>query len=232
MRIAIIGMGRFGTALARDLARRPEFHVVAVDSDTALVERLQGEGCDFVRPIEGWESEDWAAVGIDKEIDLAVVAIGEDGEMAQRWVMGLLDLGVARIVARAQTPLVARLMERLLSRKPPRNGFEVLMPEAEAAQRLGHRIANPLLRGWLALDDGSEDLVATFTLPKSMASATVAELDLRGRFGINILRVRRYDAGREEHVSLPVAPDLVLERGDDLAVLGTSEALERLRTAD
>ena len=221
MKVAVIGLGRFGLALAEELRPLNSVHLIAVDREETLVASLNHDE-EWVQHFDDWDLSSLADMGIDASLDAAVVAIGEDAEEAQRWVLALLEARVKRILARAQGATQARIMERLLT-GPDSEGMKnrVIRPEAEAAHRLSLTLGHPGLQELLELDSG--DAVATVDLPERFVGRSVAELSLPSRYHLNILRIRSVTPEEPDAEPRPVSAETVLAEGDELIVLGHPE---------
>ncbi|MFH0980685.1 MAG: TrkA family potassium uptake protein, partial [Planctomycetota bacterium] len=129
-RFAVIGLGRFGANLARSLMFNGA-EVVAIDRRPEPVERIR----DDVTLAVCLDSTDLDALGAQdvEHVDAAIVGIGEDFESAALTVATLKDLGVARIYARAETEIQARIMLKV-------GADAVVSPHRESAVRWAHRL--------------------------------------------------------------------------------------------
>lgn len=220
-KLAVIGLGRFGLALARSLKSAPHIHVVAVDARPEIVDRENQEG-QWATHFVGFSQEALLEMGIDESIDLAVVAIGEDSEACQRWILALSERGVRRIYARAQTDRMSRIIGRLLG--VPDSPHQVIRPEHSAARRMARTILLPGLADVVDLRNSSHS-VATMPLPARYVGKNLQASGIRDEYGLNVLLVLRApdpETGHREEV-VPVTPETVLQEGDEITVLGVPE---------
>ena len=223
-KVAVIGLGRFGTALARQLTASGA-EVIAVDNDMHLINELRDEVAIAVR----LDSTDQAALRgqeIDM-VDVAVVAIGENFEAALLTTVILKKMGVPRIICRAQTLFHAEIFRQI-------GAHDVIQPEVQAGERLGHSLANPQIEDLISL---SED----FTLielhaPQEFCGKSLQALELRTQYEVNLIAIKRpyreTDAEgnpvtKHKIIGVPKATD-VIEPEDVLVVVGANDALARL----
>ena len=223
-KVAVIGLGRFGQALAQQLTASGA-EVIAVDRNMELINEIRDEVAVAVR----LDSTDQAALEgqeIDM-VDVAVVAIGENFEAALLTTVILNKIGVPKIVCRAQTFFHAEIFRQI-------GAHEVIQPEVQAGERLGHSLANPQLEDLIPLSEG-------FTLielhaPQEFCGKSLKALGLRKNYNVNLVAIKRpvvktdaegNEVTNHEIVGVPKATDLI-EAEDVLVVVGTNDALARL----
>jgi len=208
---AVIGLGRFGRALATSLIREGQV-VLGVDSDPERVQALADEA-DSVVVADATDEE--ALTGLQLErMSCVVVTIGAKATEASILTTALLrQIGIPRIVARAFNELHARVLLAV-------GAHEVVKPEDEMGRRLALRLANPGIVDQIQLGDAQ---LAEVEAPQAFVGRSLAELDLRRRYKVTVLAVRR-DAAVSSN---PGAEDRV-EAGDVLVVLGAPEDIKRV----
>lgn len=208
---AVIGLGRFGRAVARSLVREGQA-VLGVDRDPARLALVSDEVDATVRA----DTTDEAAVEglrLDR-MTAVVVTIGSRATEASLLTVAILrELEVPRIVARAFDERHARLLLAI-------GVHEVLNPEDEMGARLALRLARPGIVDQIRLGGGT---LAEIEVPEAFAGRALVDLDLRNRHGVAVLAIHRGD----ETLPGPGA-DAVLESGDVLVVLGDEEAIRRV----
>lgn len=126
MRVAVVGMGIFGRALAIDLARAGA-EVVAIDNDMDLVDDVRDD-VTLAVCLDATDEKELRAQGVHK-VDVLVASIGNDFEANQLLVVLARELGIPRVVARAPSKNHARILTLL-------GAHEVVLPEVEAAERM------------------------------------------------------------------------------------------------
>ncbi|MBL8863338.1 MAG: TrkA family potassium uptake protein [Planctomycetes bacterium] len=125
MKVAVVGLGLFGRALAVDLARAGA-EVVAVDTDQELIDGVRDDVALAVC-LDATDERELRAQGIDK-VDVLVASIGNDFEANQLLVVLARELGIPKVVARAPSANHARILKLL-------GAHEVVLPEIEVAER-------------------------------------------------------------------------------------------------
>lgn len=205
---AVIGMGRFGRAVASNLARLGQ-SVLAVDHDRERLDRVADE-VDSVAVADVTDEPSVAALELDR-MAAVVVTIGSRATEASLLATAILrDLGSTHIVARCFDERHARLLLAV-------GANEVLNPEDEMGHRLAVHLAHPTILDQFAYGDVA---IAEVEAPEAFAGRTLAELELRTRFGVSVLSIRR-----GETTDANPAPDAPVESGDVLVLLGHEEAI-------
>lgn len=133
MKVAVVGLGLFGRALAVDLARAGA-EVIAVDSDMSAVDGVRDE-VELAVCLDATDGRELRAQGIHK-VDVLVASIGNDFEANQLLVLLARELGIPRVVARAPSASHARILGLL-------GAHEVVLPEVEAAERMARSLLEP-----------------------------------------------------------------------------------------
>jgi trk system potassium uptake protein TrkA len=214
---AVIGLGRFGAAMSTTLAELGH-DVIGVDGDEDRVRELADVITHAVQ-LDATDEKALRAVGI-KDVDVAVVSIGENIESSLLVVTLLKELGIKSIVAKAVTPLHGRILEKLgVSR--------VVFPERETAVRLAHGLVIPNVLDYIELSNAYS--IVEVPAPDAFAGKTLKEIGLRSRFGLTTIAIKRPGGpGGGDFTNIAPGPDDVVQRGDVLALLGSHERLGRL----
>jgi len=223
-KFAILGLGRFGDRLARSLVASGA-EVIAIDRNGRPVEHLRDEVTLAVR-LDSTDPEALQAQGVD-QVDVAIVGIGEDFESAALTVAALHELGVRRIIARAMTELQGKILLRV-------GACEIAQPENESAMRWAHRLMLPNLSQYVELGEGHSMIYRS--APKSFHQEKLKDLDLRNKYGVNLVAIERRIMEKKkdsesgvEHVVLeiPFADTSILPT-DTLVLIGSNESLAKL----
>ncbi|HVS16091.1 MAG TPA: TrkA family potassium uptake protein [Thermoanaerobaculia bacterium] len=213
MEFAVIGMGRFGRAVARSLAREGQA-VLAIDLDPERLEQVSGE-VDATTRADTTDEDAMAALRLDR-MSCVVVAIGSRATEASLLTVAILrDLQVPRIVARSFDERHARLLLAI-------GANEVINPEDDMGARLAWLLARPGILDQFQLGDAR---VAEVEAPEAYVGRSLEELDLTGRHGLAILLLRR----GEDVVANPGRQERI-ESGDVLVVLGGEQEIRGLAT--
>jgi K+ transport systems, NAD-binding component len=207
----VIGLGRFGYHVARTLAQGGA-EVIACDVNEERVREIS-EYVSLAYVLDATDAKALKESGI-ANVDTAVVSIGENIEASILIVVQLKELGVKEVVAKAITPLHGKVLEKL--------GVDrVVYPEKEMAIRVAHS----LLVGEFIEEIPIGEKHSLFELKAFdfMLGKTLRELDVRRRFGVSVLAIKR----GENLIVNPVGDEKVLP-GDILVVLGTTEQLSSM----
>lgn len=215
MKVAVIGLGQFGKSVALRLSRAG-VDVIAVDTNMDHVEDVKNDVSLAVR-LDATDERDLRSQGIDTA-DVLVAAIGDNFEANQLVVVLAKRMGIKRVIAKAASPIHERIL-RLIG------ADEVILPDEEAAERVSQRIAQPSLKSYFELIDGYS--IAEVASPASFHGKSIAELDLRKRFEVNLIAIKRVEADREDINPVPLPGD-VIKPGDILAVAGSDSSLQKL----
>lgn len=210
---AILGLGIFGSTIAKTLS---EYHceVIGIDTDLTCVERVaefatQAVQADFT------DIEQLRELGI-QDVDVAVVATGSQLESAIMAVLHLKELGVPYIVAKAKNKLYMQILLKVGADK-------VIRPEKE----MGERVAKTLLsRNVVDMIDIDEDYsIMELTAPKEWVGFALKNLDVRNKFGLNILGVRN---GEEAKLNFNINGDYIVKTNDQLLVIVEANKFEAM----
>lgn len=206
----VIGMGRFGTAVARELSRRGE-SVLSIDSDPDRVEKLGLE-------LEHVVAADAASESVLRELhvqrmDCAIVAIGTDSMENSILATALLrQLGVPKIIARSLGTLHGRVLLSV-------GAHRIVNPEEEIGQRVSHELVQPNVLEKLQLSENT--VLIEVEIPASFVDRSPVDLRLRERFDVTVLAVRR-----GEDVMPLARPEEPFRTDDILVVIGSPKAVD------
>ena len=207
----VIGLGRFGTALAVELSKLGN-EVLAVD---ARPERVQAVA-DYVTRSGTGDARDpevLRALGA-RNFDCAVVALAEDVGESALITMNLKDQGVPRVVSKANSAVHRKVLEKI-------GADLVVFPEQEMALRLAHNLANGDILNFIDLSD--EYSMVERRVPATWVGKTILELDIRAKHHITIIAVRRSGV-----MNIAPSRDFTFQEGDSMVVLGENYDIRKL----
>ena len=208
----VIGLGRFGQTLARQLCMLGA-EVLAMDISHDLVQQVADEVTHAVVG-DAQDKDVLRALGV-RDFDCAIVAIGDDLAASVLVTMNMKELGIPYVVCKAHDDTHRRVLEKL-------GADRVVIPEKENAARLARSLSTPNVLDYIEL---SEDYgILEVPAPKSWVGKTILELNVRAKLGINIIAV---ESGKTTNVS-PSANYCILE-GDRMVVLGDNLALKAVQ---
>ncbi len=214
---AVIGLGRFGSAMSKTLVELGQ-DVVGIDASEERVQHL-ADTLPSVLQLNATDERALRNAGI-QDVDVAVISIGENIEASLLVVMLVKELGIPRIVAKAVTALHGRILEKL--------GVDrVIFPERDMAMRVAHSLVVPNVLDYIEL---SRDFsIIELPAPAEFAGKTLRELQLRPKYGLTLIALKRH-RGTNAPVTTNIAPqaDDRIEAGDVLSLLGPNERLAEL----
>jgi trk system potassium uptake protein TrkA len=217
----IIGLGIFGRELAVSLIEKGA-EVVAVDQKMELVEDIQDQVTYAIR-LDAMDERALSSIGLE-EIDVGVVCIGEDFESNLLAAVHLKNFGVKTVIARASNPTQEKILKAV--------GVDlVITPEMEAAERLSYRLMHQGLLDVTFIGGGV--VAAKIQVPEVFVGKTPAELQLRTKYGVNLIAIHRPQkdkSGRELPPIVNNNPDAnaVFEEGDIMVLIGNNRDLQKI----
>ena len=216
---AVIGLGRFGAAMATTLAQLGH-DVTGIDGDEDKV-RAVADLISLALQLDATDEKALRAAGI-RDVDVAVVSIGENIESSLLVVTLLQEIGIKQIVAKAVTALHGRILEKLgVSR--------VVFPEREMAIRVAHGLVMPNVLDYIELS--SDFSIVEVPAPLEFVGKTLREIGLRARFGLTTIAIKHLPKnGLVTLANIAPGPDDVIQAGDVLSLLGHNERLGQLET--
>ncbi len=213
----VIGLGRFGTAIARELSALGH-EVLAIDVAEEKVQRV----ADKVTHAVIGDARDinvLNALGV-RNFDCAVVALGSDVGNSALITLNLKELGLKQVVCKAQSHVHQRVLEKI-------GADRVIFPEHEMGVKLAQGLSSSSVLNFIEF---SEDYgIVELASPKSWHGKTIRELDVRNAFHVNIIAIRK--AARPGTLNVAPGGNCVLEAGDNVVAVGRSEDINRLHEA-
>lgn len=225
MRYLIIGLGIYGSNLAIDLTKMGH-EVIGADINPSLVEGIK----DFISTAYIIDSTDETALSVLplKNVDLVIVAIGENFGASIRTVAILKKLGVPHIFARAIDQLHESILEGF-------NIERIITPEQRAASDLVNEMGVDGPIESMKVDDSA--YILKFTAPTFFHGLRYTDLNLEHDYSLRLIAVTRLtesknilgiDRTHPAMLDLAANPDAVVTPGDTLLCLGTAKAYRSL----
>jgi trk system potassium uptake protein TrkA len=209
--VLVIGLGRFGTAAARELTALGH-EVLAIDSSEARVNEVAPEVTHAIE-LDASEEDALKAVGAG-EFEHAIIAISTNTEASIFATMALKNLGVGNVIAKAANALHGAILERV-------GADRVVYPEREMGIRVAHTFNIRPVIDYIDVAPGFG--IVKIRPPTSFIGKSLRELDLANRFQLTPIGVRR---GKEVTVN-PHRDDRI-DAGDELILMGLDARLEEL----
>lgn len=206
----IIGLGRFGRALAEELAKS-DCELLVLDQDEEKIREIR-ELTDNAYVVSNLEKKTLQDTGI-QNCDVAVVCIASHIDVSILTTLNLVSMHIPTVIAKATSADHGAILEKL--------GAQVVYPERDMAIRLANRLENSRMLDFVQLSEKIN--VTKMRVPAQLIGHTVAEADLRSRFGLNIIALEHQGS-----VSETVRPDQELRREDILYLAGSRSGMTKL----
>ena len=208
--VLLIGLGNFGKHIALQLNQLGH-QVMGVDHNEDRV----NDAMDIVTNAQIGDStneEFLRTLGIDN-YDVCIVAIGGNFQSSLETTYSLKELGAKMVVSRAERDGQAKFLLR--------NGAdEIVYPEKQLASWMGIRYSADHILDYIELD--GEHAIFEVTVPKEWIGMTVGQLDIRRKYKINIMGIKK-----NGKFSVSITPDMVLTEDKTLMVVGEYKALQK-----
>ena len=208
--VLLIGLGRFGTHIAMQLARL-NHQIMAVDCNEERVNKVM----PYVTNAQIGDSTDvdfLQSLGIGN-FDVCIVAIGDSFQNSLETTSLLKELGAKLVVSRAEWDVQEKFLLR--------NGAdEVVYPEKQVARWAAIRYTADHIRDYIQVDEAHA--IFEVEVPENWIGRTVGELDVRKKYNINIMAVKK-----DGKVNMVVLPDTVMTDDVTLLVLGEYKQLQK-----
>jgi trk system potassium uptake protein TrkA len=207
--VVVVGLGRFGGAVAESLTRLGH-EVLAIEESLTLVQSWS-ERLTHVVQADSSDIEALRQLGV-ADFQHAVVGIGSDIEASVLTVLALSELGVPDIWAKAVTANHGKILERT-------GAHHVVYPEVAMGKRVAHLVTGKMI-DFIEFDD--DFAIVKTRPPREAVGKTLGESQLRSRHGVTVVGVKR---PREDFTY--AKPDTLVVEGDLLIVAGQTQKVER-----
>lgn len=221
-KFAVIGLGTFGMSIAKELARRGA-EVLAIDNDPLHIEAIKEEVA-YAVVLDATDRKALISQNI-QDMDTVVVAMGENFEALMLTVVHLLEMGVKKVMARANGAQQRIILEKM-------GVHDILSPELEVGRIVAERLMNPSLVSFIPLPDNYE--IAEIKTPPEIANRTLADINLRQKYKLNLITIKRAfeknvngEVVMEEHIIGVPGSDTVIFESDNIIVFGTTKDIQR-----
>ena len=226
---AVIGLGRFGTSVARTLAEKRQ-QVIAIDKNEELVHDVMDNVTKAVC-LDATEEKAVRSVGL-QSVDVAICAIGTDVESSILVTLTLKDLGVPVIVCKATSVAHKKVLEKIGATK-------VILPEKDMGEKIAETLISVSDKVLDHIGISGDSSIIELIAPEEFVGKTLRDLDIRATYGVNVIAIKKKikvsrngEEKEEEKVNItPQAKDVVAE-GDILIVFGENEKITALKRKD
>ncbi len=213
-RAVVIGLGIFGYHIARTLFENG-FDVVAIDKNKEVIQKIRDYSTKAILT-DGTDQDIWDDIGI-REDDIAIISFGEDLAAATLITLHLKQKKVKNIIVKAPNEDHKLILEKV-------GATEVIIPEMDIARKLAKSLISPNVMDYIPL---SEDyMIFELAPPNSFLGKTLADLQLRNRFNIEVIAVRDIIA---DQVHMVPHANFVVKDGEVLVVIGKESDINKLK---
>ena len=208
---AVLGLGRFGEALAITLSELG-CNVIVVDKDAEKIQNIANY-VTYAVQADVSDINALKSIGL-KNVDAVVVSITSDINSSIMGIVNAQELGISEIYGKANNAQHEKVLLKLGIKK-------VFSPERDMGERVAHSLFSGDLIDILELDT-NHSIVEVKSL-RSWEGKTLEELDLRSRYGLNVIAIRTLDVLNAS----PVASDVIVP-GDKLIVMGENKSINEI----
>jgi trk system potassium uptake protein TrkA len=213
---AIIGLGRFGWAVCSTL-HNLGYEVLAVDSDQKQVDRaLTNAIASHVVQLDSTDTPALKQAGV-LEFPTTIIAMGRYLEESIITTLNLKEANVPFVVAKASSDIHMKLLQKVGADK-------VVFPEREMGCELARALSKPRILERFDLDPNHS--IVEVHVPKKFDGKTIAELELRNRYGLNVIAVNQEEGENNFEINPPA--EKKLRQGMNIVVIGSNKDIERL----
>ena len=205
----VIGLGRFGTALAISLAEAGK-EVIVVDRSESKVKEVR-QYTEYAFVSDDLDMETLREIGI-QNCDVVIVCIGEKIDSSILTTMRVVELGVPKVIAKAISVEQGAVLKKI--------GAEVVYPERDMALRLGKRLVSRNFLDYVSLDNSVE--IRQIRVSDKIKGCSIEELGIRPKYNLNIIAI---ESGKITNIE--VLPGYRLQADDIMVVIGKVSNIDR-----
>ncbi|GGF12231.1 ktr system potassium uptake protein C [Halobacillus andaensis] len=207
---AVIGLGRFGGSICRELSREG-MEVLALDLDEDKVNEYRDIAAHAVIA-DSTDENVLRELGI-RNIDHVIVAIGDNIQASMLTTLMLKELGIKTITVKAQNDYHEKILSKI-------GADHVVHPERDMGKRIAHNIISNNILDYIELSD--DHSVVEVKAGSKMSGRTLVDLDIRAEYGCNVVAIKR----KKEVIVSPMATEEIHE-SDILIVIGADKDISR-----
>jgi trk system potassium uptake protein TrkA len=212
-RVIVIGLGIFGVNLVSALYEGG-FEVVAIDKNKDAVQKVKDCSTKAI-VADGIDKEVMEMIGVEQD-DVAIISFGEDLAASTLITLHLKQLNVRNIIVKAPNEEHKLILEKV-------GATEVIIPEKEMARKVAKSLISPNVLDYLPLSD--DYMISELAPPNSFLGKTIAELQLRGKYHIEVIAIRDIISDR---VHMVPPADFIIKDGEVLIVVGKEKDIQKI----
>lgn len=207
----VIGMGRFGSSIAKELYKHGN-EVMVIDENEELIQDIAD---DVTHAVVGDAADEAVlrSLGL-RNFDVAIIAIGANLEASILVTVLLKEQGIKYILAKAQNELHGTILKKV-------GADRVILPEKDMAVRVANQLVQSNMLDYIALS--TEYSIAEIKVPENWVGKTLKELDIRVHYGINIMAIKSDDG-----INISPMGEDILGEDDLIVVIGTDKEIANI----
>ncbi|MDD3642611.1 MAG: TrkA family potassium uptake protein [Candidatus Krumholzibacteria bacterium] len=213
-RFAVIGLGSFGFSVAKTLFEEGH-EILAIDIDEDTVQRVRQHATQAIIA-DATQKEMLSTLGLE-EMDAVVVSMGDDTNASTLITLYLRELQVKRVVAKANSDDHGKILRKV-------GATDVIYPEKDMAVKVARSLSTPDVLDYFPMT--GDYLIAEIAPVSEFVGKTLAQLQLRTRYNIDVIGIR--ELVPENFVLVPRA-DFTIKDSDVLLVIGTREDIKKIQ---
>lgn len=213
-KVAVIGLGGFGSNVVKTLSKKKEVEIIAIDSDQNKVNDIKDLATQPIT-MDATNKDNLVSIGIE-DVDFAVVSSGPGLEPSILTVHILKELGVPRIIAKALSEDHEKILHLV-------GATQVVYPEKDEAKKVGNQITSPTLIDYIPLDSGF--VIQEIAPPDAFIGKNLTQIGLRKKYKVTVLAIKSIIPDK---TTINPAGDEVIKESDILIVFGEDEDIDNL----
>lgn len=207
-KVLVVGIGIFGRSLALSLSQKG-MEVIAVDRNRDTIESI-ADKIDYAIRMDATDERALGNLGING-IDLGIACIGENFEANLLAAVNMKNLGLPQVICRAKNDIQSKIYRSI--------GIEMIVnPEGDAAEQLALQVAHGGVMQSVPLPGGY--IYAKIAAPTESWGRSLAELNLRAKYGLNLISVQREPQNGNAGETINPGADFILAERDELHLVG------------
>lgn len=209
----VIGLGRFGTSVAETLYALGN-DVLAVDIDEEAVQNIAEKVTHAVQ-VDANDEASLRALGIGN-FDVAIISIGSDIQANILSTLLVKEMNVKHIITKANNALHAKVLYKIGANR-------VIFPERDMGIRVAHNLCSSNILDYIELSPDFS--IAEIVTPKEWEGHSLKDLDLRVRYSINVVAIKR-----DDNIEVSPSADEIIQEGDIIVAIGGTAELNGIES--
>lgn len=210
----VIGLGRFGSSIAKTIYELGH-DVLVIDKDEEKVQDI-ADDVTHAMVMDATDETALKSIGV-RNFDVAVVTIGTNMQSSIMTTLLMRELGVKYIIAKGNSEMHAKVLTKIGADK-------VILPEKDMAVRVAHNLVSSNILDYIQLS--SDYNILEIEAVKEWFNKSLKELDMRKKYGINVVAIKRKD-----EVNVSPGADEVIKENDIIVALGSTKDMNRIESA-